>query len=340
MARLDKLLTGHTITDEYFIRTGSTALGLIHDTIRVVADLVIRTAAGGGGTLLSLSTDYTVSDEDTVLTAEAGVAVYRKVAIVNGTYQNVALYASYKTCGDYAKAQDVTSLMYGKKIGLQLSYVSSNVLSLSAGSCHINSNGSHSIIEKLSATSITSATTNWPGVGAGAYVTIDNAGVIRLRASTCTASTRPSDNFFQLTGGGVGYNDIGKFGYYYSATERIIAHFWEVSATSFYIINNEEQRGEYGTSASGRWSRKNNGELEICLTMNNAVSAAVRWNFPTNFSSADIQCTGNVVAIAALFPVFATPTISYVDWGSIVSNAATLYAGIQLHALVAKGIWY
>jgi microcystin-dependent protein len=104
MARLDKLLTGHTITDEYFIRTGSTALGLTHDTIRVVADLVIRTAAGGGGTLLSLTTDYTVSDEDTVLSAEAGVSVYRKVAIVNGTYQNVALYASYKTCGDYVTA--------------------------------------------------------------------------------------------------------------------------------------------------------------------------------------------------------------------------------------------
>lgn len=105
MPFLDKLLTGHTITDEAIYRTNSTALALNHATIRTTASTVVRTAKAGGGTLLVLNTDYTISEADTALGTEAGVAVYRKIAIINGTYQNVKLYVSYKTCGDYVNAE-------------------------------------------------------------------------------------------------------------------------------------------------------------------------------------------------------------------------------------------
>ena len=67
MPRLDVLLTGYDITDEIIERTSSTALALGHDTIRGTADLEIWTGAGGTGTQLALTTDYTVSDEDTDL---------------------------------------------------------------------------------------------------------------------------------------------------------------------------------------------------------------------------------------------------------------------------------
>ena len=107
MARLNVLLTGYDITDEVIERTSSTALALGHDTIRGTADLEIWTGAGGTGTQLALTTDYTVSDEDTDLSTEAGVSIYTKLAIVNGTYHNVDLYATYKTIGDYASAETV-----------------------------------------------------------------------------------------------------------------------------------------------------------------------------------------------------------------------------------------
>jgi microcystin-dependent protein len=117
MARLDKVLAGTQITDEYTYRTGSTALGLLHDAF-LASTVVVRTAAGGGGTLLTLTTDYTLSAEDTRLTTEAGATVYTKLAVVNGTYQNVALYVSYKCVTDYAKAADINASIWPGKIDM------------------------------------------------------------------------------------------------------------------------------------------------------------------------------------------------------------------------------
>lgn len=115
MARLNVLLTGYEITDYLFQRTSSTALALDHDTIRGTADLEIWTGAGGTGTQLVLTTDYTVSDEDTDLSTEAGVSIYTKLAIINGTYHNVDLYATYKTIGDYNSTQSVRLVQIGLK---------------------------------------------------------------------------------------------------------------------------------------------------------------------------------------------------------------------------------
>jgi len=106
---LDISLTGYTITDECINRANSTALALNHATIRTIETTVVRTAKAGGGTLLVLNTDYTISEADTDLGTLAGVAVYRKIAIINGTYQNVKLYVSYKTCGDYVNAEMMPS---------------------------------------------------------------------------------------------------------------------------------------------------------------------------------------------------------------------------------------
>ena len=67
-------------------------------------DLEIRTAAGGGGTLLAegAGNDYLLSDEDTSLTtratAAAGVTktVYKKIQIINAAYQACDLYFTYE----------------------------------------------------------------------------------------------------------------------------------------------------------------------------------------------------------------------------------------------------
>ena len=118
MARLNKLLTGHQITDEVINRTSSASLPLGHDTI-LQTGVVVRTAAGGGGTLLTLTTDYTLGSADSRLTTEAGQNVYTKLAIVNGAYQSTNLYVTYKTVGDYgsvetiyAVASEIVDLVY------------------------------------------------------------------------------------------------------------------------------------------------------------------------------------------------------------------------------------
>ena len=107
MARLNKLLTGHQITDEVINRADSTSLPLGHDTILNDGTLEIWTGASGTGSQLTLTTDYTLGSEDTRLSTEAGETVYTKLAIVNGAYQSTNLYVTYKTVGDYASVENI-----------------------------------------------------------------------------------------------------------------------------------------------------------------------------------------------------------------------------------------
>lgn len=111
MPRLNKLLTGHDITDEVINRTASTSLKLDHDTI-LGSSVVVRTAAGGGGTLLTLTTDYTLGNEDTDLSTEVGggAHVYTTLAVVNGAYHSTDLYVTYKTVGDYSSLESVMQI--------------------------------------------------------------------------------------------------------------------------------------------------------------------------------------------------------------------------------------
>jgi hypothetical protein len=105
--KYNKNLAGVQITDELINRSSSASARLAHDTI-LASTVVVRTAPAGGGTLLSLTTDYTLGSEDSRLTTEAGGTVNTTLAIVNGAYLNTALYVTYKTVGDYAEAEDAT----------------------------------------------------------------------------------------------------------------------------------------------------------------------------------------------------------------------------------------
>lgn len=111
MPRLNKLLAGHDITDEVINRTSSTSLKLDHDTM-LASSVVVRTASGGGGTLLTLTTDYTLGNEDTDLSTEVGggAHVYKTLAVVNGAYHSTDLYVTYKTVGDYASLETVMQI--------------------------------------------------------------------------------------------------------------------------------------------------------------------------------------------------------------------------------------
>lgn len=79
-------------------------------------DLVIRTASGGGGTLLVEDTDYTLVDENAYLTQKAveyaGVTktVYKKIQIINATYQSGDLYFSGKYIADDLNPVDINNV--------------------------------------------------------------------------------------------------------------------------------------------------------------------------------------------------------------------------------------
>jgi hypothetical protein len=92
---------GVIFTDEPHSNIGNGILILNHDTF-YLADLVIRTAAAGGGTLLE-EDDYTVGGE---MTTRSGLTVYSNISIINGAYQTGTLYFSGKYAGDVIGADD------------------------------------------------------------------------------------------------------------------------------------------------------------------------------------------------------------------------------------------
>ncbi len=116
--KIDLNLTGLVFTDELHTDVGVSAFELDHDWFWGGADLAIRTASGGGGTLLEEGTHYLLSVEDADLTARSGKTVYGKVQIIDATYQSGDLYFSGKYIADSIEASDINE--FGFIFGNQL----------------------------------------------------------------------------------------------------------------------------------------------------------------------------------------------------------------------------
>jgi hypothetical protein len=105
-------LQGTVFTDYLLNSVGSVAFELEHDWF-TQQDLVIRTAASGGGTLLVLNTHYVLETEALILSTRVSAAqgtaknVYHKVKITNPTYQSCNLYFSGKYIADDVEAEDI-----------------------------------------------------------------------------------------------------------------------------------------------------------------------------------------------------------------------------------------
>jgi microcystin-dependent protein len=108
---MDVNLTGQAFSDFLLSDVGSAAFELEHDWF-TKQDLVIRTAAGGAGTLLVEDTDFTLSIESAELTDRVTAAmgstrnVFHMVTIINATYQTGNLYVSGKYIADSNSAED------------------------------------------------------------------------------------------------------------------------------------------------------------------------------------------------------------------------------------------
>lgn len=98
--KYDKDVTGISVTDEFHTSVGASAFQLDHDYFLGGLDLTIRTASGGGGTLLTSPGDYIYVEQNSSLETEVNAAigpgktVYKKIQVTNATYQTVDLYFS------------------------------------------------------------------------------------------------------------------------------------------------------------------------------------------------------------------------------------------------------
>lgn len=110
-SRMDLNLLGETFTDYHLADVGASAFSLYHDWF-TRQDLVIRTAAAGGGTLLVEGTDYILDTESLELSERVSAAVgsgrnvFREIAIINAAYQSGDLYFSGKYIADSVEAED------------------------------------------------------------------------------------------------------------------------------------------------------------------------------------------------------------------------------------------
>lgn len=109
MIFLDFSETNSQITDEIVNVPDSNPVGLVHSLLYNKAGklVVISTAAGGGGTVLTDVTDYVIGGiySDGLLPSSISPDVaYSTISIVNATYHNTVLYVSYYPITDLFSA--------------------------------------------------------------------------------------------------------------------------------------------------------------------------------------------------------------------------------------------
>jgi hypothetical protein len=109
---MNTTLAGVTYTDYFLNSVGASAFQLEHDWF-TQQNLVIRTASGGAGTLLTSPADYSLVRENsglsTLVSIEVGSTrnVYHQIQVTNAAYQSCDLYFSGKFIADNIEATDV-----------------------------------------------------------------------------------------------------------------------------------------------------------------------------------------------------------------------------------------
>jgi hypothetical protein len=218
------------------------------------------------------SSTLLAQDSSTTESQKVALDLLKKINETNGAaYQKDDIDLSWY--GILAAAKNEAINIQGMKKELVLTYVSSDTLSISYGIVEVNGE----LIYKSSATSITSALTNYPSAGSWAYVVIDGNGDISLRAATGAASVRPSDACFSFYGSG-GFNELKKYGFYYDSTHKIIAAFHKISSTNFYIINVGPGLDEAGSNSNGGYVYTLSGVL-ICIHNSSVTSSSSTSNY-------------------------------------------------------------
>jgi hypothetical protein len=213
----------------------------------------------------------------------------------------------------------------GFKRDLNIFYVSSDLLKIVPGVIEINGD----IIDISSEISIPSSMANFPAAGAWAYVTMKKDKTAELFPAAGAANVRPSDNCYQLSGGGVGYSDIKKCHYMYDPLRVIVGAIHKVNATTWYIINNGSGLSEKGANSLGKWERTENRGQKI-QTGGTSAAPVASVNFPVQFADTpqySLSAFGTVtrhVSMTAISASAYTPAL----WNAAEILVATQYSAL------------
>lgn len=107
---LNKNIDGIAIINEKHENINSNIFELDHDTILDNNNLEIWTGSNKTGEKLIKGSDYQLDTKINTLSQEANFDVYRYVRILNLNYQNIDLYATYDTAGDFVQANDINDI--------------------------------------------------------------------------------------------------------------------------------------------------------------------------------------------------------------------------------------
>jgi hypothetical protein len=251
-----------------------------------------------------------------------------------------------------AAALGVTILSKGYKVGGNISWSGvNNQHTMRKQALAVWYSGKPYLVE-VPETTLSGSYANYPAIGSWAYVTVTYQGVVQLRPATGAATVRPSDNFYQLTGGSVGYDDIGRYGYYYADGERIVGAFHRVGNPTFYYITNGPESAEDGENANGSWYRDPWGGQTCRVTISAdrttaaninvgtygwsgfTLAANAAWTYPVPFlvSQPSVSSSGGVASLTGFgFTPISSVGLSscaYQMFGasSVAGNAAGIIA--------------
>jgi hypothetical protein len=254
--KYNKNLAGVQITDELINRSSSASARLAHDTI-LASTVVVRTAPAGGGTLLSLTTDYTLGSEDARLTTEAGGTVNTTLAIVNGAYLNTNLYVTYKTVGDYAEAEDINGIIASVTVSGNYTVGNEQTVNVTAATADITIPsglpiGTRKTIRKLHAT--TTSSVNLLRSGSEVFTS----------ASLTTVPIFGNGSFWII--------------------EKVTSTRWDLVGGSDYV-----------SDSNGHWCAKITGDIKQYGTLAGSTNITRVVTFPKPFANTNYSavCTGH-----------------------------------------------
>ena len=298
---LDFSTSNSQITDEIINVANSNPINLKHDIFynKTGKLVVIRTADGGGGTLLTITTDYTIGgvfpDGDLPASISPDVA-YQTIAITNATYHNTNLYVSYYPIGDIIN-------------GTRFNAIQSNY---EANDYDISSTNQTFDLTQIRSYPVGYVfRVSWHSGDGSNTFTFTGGG----------SSTINNIIYTSWVGQGTGYLDLRYLG-----------------SDKFEIINSGDIWDcDSGNFSTGSYNKFLNGALLITYSDTTSSGSSTTWNFPIS-TAINPLLSGNVldndaIIRSVMFTSVTTTSVSF----ACLDTAATKV--IQLCSLIAHSRW-
>lgn len=224
----------------------------------------------------------------------------------------------------------------GKKTGLDVYYVSSQLLKVRIGACHVNDGIVDWWVERSEEFTLDSSTPNWPSNGQWKFICIDRFGNITLETTTGSSYQRPTRACYQWGElAGTGYSHERSGYYYHDGTnwtgKRIIGSVNKVSDIVFYFINQLDGSDEEGTCIDVRvfWRRIGRIQIESVFWTPSTTGDDVPFAVP--FSSTPYNC---LISVSGNYYNY--------YWAYLTTTTVRVYLSTILSAYTVEvtGFWH